>query len=172
MLLDYNTWSNKSEEIFSLTQKPIELYKVYEEDDKILDEEDNMSKADLDFELEIRNEQLAEKEMDNIEDLPKNKTFSKKIRIPPIWVADNQRTHAALIFTYFRNHTETFLPPDPKPEPPYVIMAFDAYKKRDLILHAERYKADVPVYGFFTSDDADEAKYIANSLENYKSVTK
>lgn len=102
---------------------------------------------------------------------PKRRIRLKKIRIPPIWVPDNHRTHAALIYKYFRMQTYAFLPPDPEPDPPFIIMAFEVYKKRDLILHCERHRDQVPMYGFFTSDEPDEAKFIANCLEKYKAET-
>lgn len=125
---------------------------------------------DLDIGLDADMEEVEEEET-VVETEPKKRTRIKKVRIPPIWVPNNHRTHAALIYVYFRNQITSFLAPDPIPEPPHVIMAFDTYKKRDIISHAERYKDDIPLYGFFTSDQVDEAEYIANSLEKYKVQT-
>ncbi|XP_016976799.1 uncharacterized protein LOC108042843 isoform X1 [Drosophila rhopaloa] len=96
-------------------------------------------------------------------DLKKTKT----IRIPPIWVPTDQRTHAALIYTYFRTQTSTFLPPDPVPEPPHIVMIFDAYKKKDLAILLETCREDIPLYGFFTGENPQTAVFIANSVEKY-----
>lgn len=92
---------------------------------------------------------------------------TKTVRIPPIWVPSDQRTHAALIYTYFRAQTSTFLPPDPVPEPPHIVMIFDAYKKKDLAILLETCRDDIPLYGFFNSDNPQTAVFIANSVEKY-----
>ncbi|XP_017055810.1 uncharacterized protein LOC108097790 [Drosophila ficusphila] len=92
---------------------------------------------------------------------------TKTIRIPPIWVPSDQRTHAALIYTYFRAQTSTFLPPDPVPEPPHIVMIFDAYKKKDLAILLETCREDIPLYGFFNGENPQTALFIANSVEKY-----
>ncbi|XP_061394933.1 uncharacterized protein LOC133330513 [Musca vetustissima] len=128
---------------------------------------------DLGFDLGLDNaiEEVEEEDDLPVEEVVKTRMRIKKVRIPPIWIANNHRTHAALVYVFFRNQTASFLPPDPVPEPPHIIMAFDTYKKRDLISHADHHKEDIPCYGFFTSDDVEEAEFIANSIEKYSPQT-
>ncbi|KAI9588036.1 uncharacterized protein LOC119631922 [Glossina fuscipes] len=126
-----------------------------------------MDMPPMDLGLDTVEEPEQEEEEKRVEEAPKKRTRKITIQVPPIWVPNDHRTHAALIYVFFRPATTAFLPPDPKPEPPHIIMAFDAYKKKDLIAHAERNKIDVPLYGFFTSDDPDEAKFIASSDIKY-----
>uniref|UniRef100_A0A6P4F7E6 LOW QUALITY PROTEIN: fibrous sheath CABYR-binding protein-like n=1 Tax=Drosophila rhopaloa TaxID=1041015 RepID=A0A6P4F7E6_DRORH len=102
------------------------------------------------------------------EEPPKPLTRTKTVKVPPIWVPNNRRTHAALIYVFFRGQTSGFLPPDPKPEPPHVIMAFDASKRKEIMHVVDRHKDDVPLYGYFSSAEPDEAELIANSTDKYE----
>ncbi|XP_055854560.1 uncharacterized protein LOC129918196 [Episyrphus balteatus] len=93
------------------------------------------------------------------------------ILIPPVWVPTDARTHATLIYVFFRAQTSTFLPPDPVPDPPHIVMAFDAYKKKDIFEIVEKNKENVLLYGFFTNDNPETAELIANSLTKYEAKT-
>ncbi|XP_043659392.1 fibrous sheath CABYR-binding protein [Drosophila teissieri] len=103
------------------------------------------------------------------EEPPKPLTRTKTVKMPPIWVPNSRRTHAALIYVFFRSQTSSFLPPDPKPDPPHIIMAFDASKRKEIMHVIDRHKDDVPLYGFFSSAEPDEAEFIASSTDKYES---
>jgi len=122
----------------------------------------------LDIDLGLDDNVVSEEEMvEEEEEAPKPLTRIKRVKIPPIWVANNRRTHAALIYVFFRSQTSGFLPPDPPPEPPHVVMAFEAFKRDDVMEVVEASKEDVPQYGFFTNDTPGEAKLITNSIYKY-----
>ncbi|KAH8408879.1 hypothetical protein KR009_002974 [Drosophila setifemur] len=106
------------------------------------------------------------------EEPPPPLTRTKTVKIPPIWVPNNRRTHAALIYVFFRGQTSGFLPPDPKPDPPHIVMAFDASKRKEIMHVVDRHKDDVPLYGFFSNAEPDEAELLANSTDQYESCTK
>lgn len=137
------------------------------DEDEDVDEDEgafDMAGLDLGIALDEKKEETAPVVVPEVK---KKRIRTITVRVPPIWVPNDHRTHAAMIYTFFRNSTNAFLPPDPKPEPPHIIMAFDMYKKRDLLAHVQRHREDVPLYGFFTSDEADSAKYITNSEVAY-----
>lgn len=123
---------------------------------------------DFGMDLGLDDDVTGEEEMiEEEEEAPKPITRTKRVKIPPIWVANNRRTHAALIYVFFRSQTSTFLPPDPPPEPPHIIMAFEAYKRDDILNMVDTIKDEVPQYGFFTTDSPADTKLISNSLYRY-----
>ncbi|XP_039152633.1 fibrous sheath CABYR-binding protein [Drosophila simulans] len=126
------------------------------------------------FELEVDPVDEAGEDEEEVQEIkeeepPKPLTRTKTVKMPPIWVPNSRRTHAALIYVFFRGQTSGFLPPDPKPEPPHVIMAFDASKRKEIMHVIDRHKDDVPLYGFFSSAEPDEAELIATSTDKYES---
>ncbi|XP_055376299.1 thioredoxin domain-containing protein 6 isoform X2 [Condylostylus longicornis] len=93
---------------------------------------------------------------------------AKIIYIPSLWTPANKRTNAAGIYVFFRHQTLPFLPPDPIPDPPHLVVIFDAYKKKEIRDLITKWNEDVLSYGFFTSEDPNEAKVVANSAKNYE----
>ncbi|EDW65737.1 fibrous sheath CABYR-binding protein [Drosophila virilis] len=125
----------------------------------------------FDLDLGLDDNVASEEEMvEEEEEPPKPLTRTKRVKIPPIWVANNRRTHAALIYVFFRSQTAGFLPPDPPPEPPHIIMAFEAFKRDDIMEVVETIREDIPQYGFFTNDTPGEAKLITNSIFKYDEI--
>ncbi|KAH8304238.1 hypothetical protein KR059_004672, partial [Drosophila kikkawai] len=130
------------------------------------------SMPDFDMDLDGAEEAVAEDEEKMAEakeeEEAKPPTRIKTVKMPPIWVPNNRRTHAALIYVFFRGQTTGFLPPDPKPEQPHIIMAFDASKRKEILNVVERHKDEVPLYGYFSSADPEDTELIANSTEKYE----
>ncbi|XP_037935742.1 uncharacterized protein LOC119669793 isoform X2 [Teleopsis dalmanni] len=126
----------------------------------------------MDFFMDNPLDDFNEEQVEEEEVIPEPvKRYRKvKLKIPPIWVPNNNRTHAALIYVFFYNQTTPFLPPDPTPEPPHIIMAFDAYKRKDLMYLVNKHKNDIPCYGIFSSDEVEEAQLIARNAQEYAHV--
>ncbi|SPP88758.1 blast:Thioredoxin domain-containing protein 3 homolog [Drosophila guanche] len=121
---------------------------------------------DLDLDLDLND--LVEEEEQVVEEVIVKPRFrTKTVKMPPIWVPNNRRTHAALVYMFFRSQTTGFLPPDPTPEPPHVIMAFEASKREEVMNAVDRQKSDVPSYGYFTTDDPAETTLLASSTDRY-----
>ncbi|GAB0090126.1 uncharacterized protein DMENIID0001_048150 [Sergentomyia squamirostris] len=97
------------------------------------------------------------------EDLP-------KITLPAAWTPVNRRANAALIYLFFRNLTEFFLPPDPVPDPPHLALIFDAFKKQDIMEACVKHKDAIIAFGYFTSADPKTAELIANTNDAYAKV--
>lgn len=113
---------------------------------------------------------------------------TRKITLPALWTPNNKRANTALIYLYFRhvshilfsnsiffpftlNHfqlTDHFLPPDAPPEPPHVVVIFDAFKQRDVFEVIEQHTDDVLAFGFFNSHDPKVAELLAVSVATYE----
>lgn len=125
----------------------------------------------MDLDMGLDDDVIGEEELlGEEEEVTKIITRTKRVKIPPIWIAGNRRTHAALIYRFFRNQTTSFLPPDPPPEPPHIIIAFEAVKRDDILNFVDANKEEIPLYGFFTSDVPADAKLITNSPFKYEEL--
>lgn len=49
----------------------------------------------------------------------------------------------------------------------YLVIVFDAYKRREIMDVIDQYRDDVLAYGYFTTDNCETAQLIANSTFNY-----
>lgn len=62
----------------------------------------------------------------------------------------------------------SLLLPEPEVTPPHLAIAYDAFKRREVMEVMEQYEQDVMRYGFFTSEDAKNAKLIAKTSPNFE----
>lgn len=84
-----------------------------------------------------------------------------------IWVPDSKMTKALAVKTFYPKLTADQVIKEPPPIPPHVAVAFDTLKRLEVLALIEDYRAEVMRYGFFTSDDPDEAELISKIHPNY-----
>ncbi|EDW29905.1 GL15842 [Drosophila persimilis] len=113
-----------------------------EEDLPELDIRQSMANLGIDLDLDLDLDDSGEEEEEFVQEVIAEPLIrTRTVKMPPVWVPNNRRTHAALVYMFFRSQTSGFLPPDPKPEPPDVIMAVDASKRRDILNVVDRHKS-------------------------------
>lgn len=91
----------------------------------------------------------------------------KRIKIPGCWTPANKRGNAAFIYTFFRNHTEHFLPPDVPPIPQHLLFVFDAYKRHNIFDACQPYMEDILAFGYFSSEDITTCTLLAKTTDKY-----
>lgn len=91
----------------------------------------------------------------------------KRVKIPGCWTPANKRGNAAYIYTFFRNYTEHFLPPDVPPIPQHLLFVFDAYKRQNVFDNCQPNIEDVLAFGYFSGEDITTCTLLAKTTEKY-----
>lgn len=91
----------------------------------------------------------------------------KRIKIYGCWTPANKRGNAAFIYTFFRNHTEHFLPPDVPPIPQHLLFVFDAYKRQNIFDACQPFIEDILAFGYFSSEDIATCTLLAKTTDKY-----
>lgn len=108
-------------------------------------------------------DQIAEPEIE----VPKEIEY---ISIPGIWIPSNERTKAIAMRYFFPTITNKFDLPEPEVIPPHLIVAFDAFKKKEVLELAAEFPNETMKMGFFTSCEADNAELIAKTPERFDKI--
>ncbi|KAI4466125.1 nme/nm23 family member 8 [Holotrichia oblita] len=85
-----------------------------------------------------------------------------------IWVPPNSKTRALALYMLFPTHTVSHVPPEPEPIPPHIAVAYDAFKRSDVMALIEEYQKDVMRFGFFTDEKPETAKLIAKTVMHFE----
>lgn len=93
-----------------------------------------------------------------------------KCEIPGIFVPQNEKVKAATMRILFPLVTQKFDLPEPEPIPPHLLIAFDAFKKNEVLQLTADYPAETMHLGFFTSSDPENAKLIAKTVDQYDKI--
>lgn len=85
-----------------------------------------------------------------------------------IWAPPNSYTKAYAFKNFFPKVAGPLIMPEPEPTPPHLAVAYDAFKRREILALMEQYPQAVLRYGFFTSDEPGEAQLIAKNPQNFE----
>lgn len=92
------------------------------------------------------------------------------IALPGIWTPLNSQSKVLAMKLFFPAITSKFDLPEPEVIPPHLVVAFDAFKKKEILELAAEYPEETMRLGFFTSADIDEAVLIANTPAAYDQI--
>ncbi|XP_018319594.1 fibrous sheath CABYR-binding protein [Agrilus planipennis] len=92
---------------------------------------------------------------------------------PPVtgvWAPPNSYTRAFIIKNCFPKLHASIALEEPQPTPPHLAIAFDAFRRREILELVENYPNEVLRYGFFTSEDPDKAQLIAKNVRKFEQL--
>lgn len=92
------------------------------------------------------------------------------IALPGIWTPLNPDTKVMAMRIFFSALTAKFDLPEVEEIPPHLIVAFDAFKEKEVLQLAQEYPKETMRIGFFTSADPDEAKIIAKTPTAFEQI--
>lgn len=84
-----------------------------------------------------------------------------------VWVPGDSKTKALALSLLFPRMTSDQVVPEPEPIAPHVAVAFDTLKRNEVMSLINEYPKDVMRYGFFTSDDPEQAKLLSKIMPNF-----
>lgn len=94
--------------------------------------------------------------------------FTEKKEIICIWAPPNSLSKAFAFKNFFKNVAAPLIIPEPEPTPPHLAVAYDAFKRKDILELMEQFPEAVLRYGFFTTDEPGEAQLIAKNPKNFE----
>lgn len=92
------------------------------------------------------------------------------ITIPGIWIPSNEKTKAVAMRYFFPAITNKFDLPEPEVIPPHLIVAFDAFKKKEVLELAAEYPDETMRMGFFSTCDPETAQLISKTSEGFDRI--
>lgn len=92
----------------------------------------------------------------------------EKLEVCPVWMPRDQYTRALAIKKLFPKLMEscTF---DLRESIPHVAVAYDAFKKQEIMNTIQKHSNDVMRIGFFSSDSPNQAKLLAKTMNSFDS---
>ncbi|XP_065172329.1 thioredoxin domain-containing protein 3-like [Atheta coriaria] len=85
-----------------------------------------------------------------------------------LWAPANDLVKSTALKYCFPLITSALILPEPEPAPAHLAIAFEVFKKHDIYKVMDEYESEILAFGFFTSDQPDEAKLIAKTKKQYE----
>lgn len=85
-----------------------------------------------------------------------------------IWTAPNALARAIAVKVLFPRIYDPIALPDQEEIPPHVLMAFDCFKRKEILEMGQKYQKSIMRYGFFTSDDPNNATLIVKTGDKFE----
>lgn len=92
----------------------------------------------------------------------------EEIEIMGIWCPPNSMTKAYALKSFFPNMVASLILPEPEPTPPHLVIAYDAYRRKEILEVMNQYQQDVMRYGFFTSENPKNAQLVAKTIPKFE----
>ncbi|GLV37853.1 uncharacterized protein CBL_06445 [Carabus blaptoides fortunei] len=135
------------------------------------DEDSPAHKLSTIIEKEIVTKEIVEEEGNEKEEQQEeHEPEMLQCEIPGIFVPENEKVKAATMRILFPLVTQKFDLPEPEPIPPHLLIAFDAFKKSEVLQLIADYPAETMHIGFFTSSDPENATLIAKTMDQYEKI--
>lgn len=90
------------------------------------------------------------------------------IDVAGIWAPPNALARAIAIKVLFPRIYDPIALPQQEQIPPHVLMAFDCFKRKEILDLGQQYSNSIMRYGFFTSDDPSNATLVAKTADKFE----
>lgn len=89
------------------------------------------------------------------------------IALPGIYTPSNDKSKTTALKMMFSNLTYKYDLPEPEVIPPHLLIAFEVFKRTEVLALAAEYPDETMKLGFFTTHDPETAQLIAKSPDEF-----
>lgn len=105
------------------------------------------------------------------ENCPYQKLLKNGNELPGIWAPTNSLCKAMALKWFFPNISGPHKLLEVEPIPPHLIIAYDAFKYREVIELGNQFPNAIMKYGFFSNDIPGESQLITKTVDKFEKQT-